>query len=239
MTVNEFVAAVQQIADERPVYREGGDGTGGECDCIGLIIGAIRRCGEDWTGLHGSNWTARNAVANIVSLNANVCLLVGDLVFKSRMPLDPAWDLPARYQSDADQTDYYHVGVVTSVNPLRITHCTTPGIVVDKSAADWDCTARLTLLAPLETRVVTAASGSTVNLRHTPGGSLLARIPIGTEVVVEATKGEWSRLTHDGRTGWMLTKYLREVGESGDRLSELEQAVTELRRRVAELEAMR
>ena len=240
MTTTDFLAAVEAIAAARPSYREGGDGSDGTCDCIGLIIGALRRCGEDWPGIHGSNWAARNAVGDIHNLihNENDCLQSGNLVFKTRLPLHPEWALPARYQSDGDQTDYYHVGVVTSAAPLRIVHCTTPGILTDENANDWDCVAALTMLAPLETRTVTAVSGSTVNLRRNPGGSLLTRVPIGTQVQVEATRGDWSRLTYEGRTGWMLSKYLQ-AGESPDRLLVLEDAVTELRKRVAELEAMR
>lgn len=244
MTTKDFLTAVEAIAAARPSYRAGGDGSDGACDCIGLIIGAARRCGCEWPGLHGSNWTARNAVKDIHSIihSENDCLQIGELVFKTRLPLDADWDLPARYAGDSDQADYYHVGVVTGVSPLRIVHCTTPGIVIDDNANDWDFAATLTLLdearTALETRYVTAVSGSTVNLRRTPGGALLVRIPIGTQVQVEATRGEWSRLTHNGRTGWMLSKYLQ-AGESADRMSLLEQAVSELRNRVAELEAMR
>jgi len=235
MTTQDFIHAVEAIAAQRPSYREGGDGSDGTCDCIGLIIGAMQRCGVDWTGLHGSNWAARNAVSDLHNANE---YSIGDLAFKTRLPLDPDYDLPKRYANDADQTDYYHVGVVTSVDPLRITHCTTPGIQVDVSSYNWDCFGTLSALAKTVKKVVMAVSGSTVNLRRAPGGALLARIPVGTEVTVEAERGDWSRLRCDGRTGWMLTKYLQS-GESTDRLSELEQIVAELSKRVEELEAIR
>lgn len=39
----DYLAAVDEIAGERPEYRIGGDGSDGGCDCIGLTIGAIRR----------------------------------------------------------------------------------------------------------------------------------------------------------------------------------------------------
>lgn len=228
MTVNEFLQAVQEIAGERPIYREGGDGSGGECDCIGLVIGAIRRCGGEWSGVHGSNWAARNAVQDMIWLGGGNELCPGQLVFKAREPVDSRWALPSRYEGDPDQRDYYHVGVVLEAEPLRIVHCTTPGIVFDDSAADWDCAATLSELAePARQCIVTAKTGSTVNMRSSPGGKLVARIPLGRVVSVESQSGDWSRLRVDGDVGWMLTKYLEPVGSAAT-LHDMEWIVTEL-----------
>ena len=60
--------------------REPGDGSDGYCDCIGLIIGAIRRMGLKWTGIHGSNWAARKEVEKLEKINSVNDLSVGDLV---------------------------------------------------------------------------------------------------------------------------------------------------------------
>ena len=43
--VNTFLERVEEIAREKPRYRKGGSGRDGTCDCIGLIIGALRRAG--------------------------------------------------------------------------------------------------------------------------------------------------------------------------------------------------
>jgi len=41
--IQRFLDAVQKIKSLNPAYKQPGDGTGGVCDCIGLIIGAVRR----------------------------------------------------------------------------------------------------------------------------------------------------------------------------------------------------
>ena len=147
MTTGDFLAQVQAIADEQPVYRLGGDGSDGSCDCIGLIIGACRRCGVEWPGIHGSNWAARNVTDSMSRIPRASALSPGDLVYKALKPSSSGYDLPARYAAHFDTKDYYHVGVVTGVSPLRITHCTSPhGIAVDTRLGHWQYSGRLTLL---------------------------------------------------------------------------------------------
>ena len=65
MTIDEFLTNVRRIQAADPRYRLGRDGSGGYCDCIGLVIGAIRRSGGQWRGIHGTNWTARNAMHDL------------------------------------------------------------------------------------------------------------------------------------------------------------------------------
>ena len=43
--IQKFLEMVQKIKDSNPAYKQPGDGSNGICDCIGLIIGAIRRMG--------------------------------------------------------------------------------------------------------------------------------------------------------------------------------------------------
>ena len=50
MTVQDFLREVEAIQDERPQYKLGHDGSDGYCDCIGLVIGAMRRNGLEWDG---------------------------------------------------------------------------------------------------------------------------------------------------------------------------------------------
>lgn len=52
MTVHEFMRGIQSIIDSRPAYKLGGFGLNGACDCIGLIIGGVRRAG----GVFDSIW---------------------------------------------------------------------------------------------------------------------------------------------------------------------------------------
>ena len=132
-----FLEKINQIASENPSYRLGGSGTDGTCDCIGLIIGAIRRAGGKWPGLHGSNYTARNEIQDLKTLTDPNVLSVGELVFKHRSPGSAGYSLPGRYSSSPDRNDYYHVGVVLSVRPLRIIHMTAPSVTEDTKLGKW------------------------------------------------------------------------------------------------------
>lgn len=81
MTIDEFLTNVRRIQAADPRYRLGRDGSDGYCDCIGLVIGAIRRSGGQWRGIHGTNWTARNAMHDLNPLRGAGQLRRGELVF--------------------------------------------------------------------------------------------------------------------------------------------------------------
>ena len=140
---DKFLKNVQEIAASKPSYELGHDGSDGTCDCIGLIIGAIRRAGGSWTGIHGSNYAARHEMRQLLPVTDAGELCLGDVVYKARTPGQAGYALPERYKNDPDQRDYYHVGVVTAVEPLEITHCTGPGIVRDTKLGKWTYRGRL------------------------------------------------------------------------------------------------
>ena len=50
----------------------------------------------------------------------------------------------------------------------------------------------------------------TLNLRAKPSlsSSILAQIPYKTELETEETSGEWSKVTYEGKTGYVMNKYL-------------------------------
>ena len=229
-TLSAFLAAVDAIQREAPTYRLGGKAEDGTCDCIGLIIGALNRCGVKWPGIHGSNWAARNAMAWMLPVSDASDLTVGDIVYKARRPGETGYSLPERYAADPDRSDYYHVGVVRSVSPLRIVHCTSPGgVVTDTKSGKWAYRGRLSLIseAGATGKVVTsmakatviAESGSTVNLRRTPGGDLVDRVPVGSVVQVMQVTGEpgsqWAQVAYQGKTGWMNVAFLRMEAGTG------------------------
>ena len=66
--------------------------------------------------------------------------------------------------------------------------------------------APLAAFAENETRVITCG---TLNLRAEPNGNILGSYPRGTKVTVLATTGEWSKVSVDGKTGYMMAKYLK------------------------------
>lgn len=224
MILEAFIAQVEAIAQASPVYRLGGDGSDGTCDCIGLVIGAIRRAGGAWTGTHGSNYAARYEMRGLLPVMDAGELCLGDVVYKARTPGQAGYALPERYKKGPDQRDYYHVGVVTATSPLEITHCTSPGIVRDTKLGKWTYRGRLEKVGydsaeGVETMAqeakVTAASGSTVKMRSKPSASdgLYWEVPVGAEVQVAEITGGWAKVRYGDRTGYMMAAFLDMDGQ--------------------------
>ena len=231
VALDAFLRSVQEIKAEAPKYRLGGDGSDGTCDCIGLIIGAIRRAGGKWTGTHGSNYAARFAVGGIMRNVSAADLELGWIVFKARGPLDSGYDLPDKYRVGGasytgDVMDYYHVGVVTSVEPLNITHCTEGGgingVTVDTKQGNWRYAALCTMVdysdsdgggEDMEERraVVVSGDGNPVKLRPTPSTDkpYLAKVPVGTQVEVMQDAQGWAQVRlPSGQVGYMMDEFL-------------------------------
>lgn len=224
MILEAFIAQVEAIAQASPVYRLGGDGSDGTCDCIGLVIGAIRRAGGSWTGTHGSNYAARYEMRELLPVTDAGELCLGDVVYKARTPGQAGYALPERYKKGPDQRDYYHVGVVTAVEPLEITHCTGPGIVRDAKLGRWTYRGRLKKVdddgaegmeTMAQTAKVVAASGSVVKMRSKPSTSdgLYWEVPVGAEVQVAEITGGWAKVRYGDRTGYMMAAFLDMDGQ--------------------------
>ncbi len=171
---------------------------------------------------------------------------MGEVVLKARTATADGYALPSRYANDPDRRDYYHIGVVVSVAPLRIVHCTTGGgvngMTEDTRVGQWTHRGWLNKvsregepMAETMTATVVAESGLTVNLRKSPGGALVDRLPVGTEVVVAARQDGWSRVAYGQLVGWMMDDYLDFGEDESDPAGPLEQRVAELTRTVAEL----
>ena len=226
MILEAFIAQVEAIAQASPVYRPGGDGSDGTCDCIGLVIGAIRRAGGSWTGTHGSNYAARYEMRELLPVTDAGELCLGDVVYKARTPGQAGYALPERYKKGPDQRDYYHVGVVTAVEPLEITHCTGPGIVRDTKLSKWTYRGRLKKVdydgtegmdTMVQTATVVADSGDDVKMRSTPSKTdgLYYKVPVGATVQVASVDEEWAKVRYQDRTGYMMVEYLEmDVQES-------------------------
>ena len=210
MNTADFVALVERNAARVTVYKNGGDGSGGKCDCIGLIIGAVRLGGLKWPGTHGSNYAARYQTTGLA---ADQPLRLGDLVYKAREPGASGYKLPDAYKNHADRRDYYHVGVVLQADPVRIVHCTAGGVRLDEKRGDWQYSAWLRLIKNQQTyaATVTAESGSTVNLRRGPGlqYEILRQVPIGSAVeVLGETDTDWACVAYQGMEGYMMRRFL-------------------------------
>ena len=239
MKKSEFLINVRRIADSRPVYREGGTGRDGTCDCIGLIMGALERTYP----IHSSNYFARFQTRDLHAIAGGEDIRAGDILYRARADqgtLNGRYLRGGQYDT-GDRTDYYHAGVAVQTDPLLIIHCTktddADGIVLDESAKGWHFAGRP---AGVEEEmpqdgweaVVRAGSGSSVNMRKHPSLSAerLARVKLDTVVLVLEEAGDWARIrTPDGMTGYMMKRYLI--------LPDMEGRMAALEARMAALEA--
>lgn len=230
----DFLKQIEAICAAKPDYRTGGSGTDGTCDCIGLIIGAVRRAGGSWKGIHGSNYAARFQMASHKKLKMSE-LFIGEVVYKAKSPEDSSYSLPDRYKlggvsSNGDVLDYYHVGVVTRVSPLEITHCSTAvngnSIHRDASLGKWKYGGRLKGInyektdsaekeqmeevIMRELRCGATVTGGRLSLRQAPTTTAvrLAWIPNGTRVEVTGQTDDWCAVSYDGIAGYAMRRFL-------------------------------
>lgn len=228
----KFVMAVLDNVARVTHYELGQDGRSGGCDCIGLIIGALRMAGEKWTGTHGSNYAARNEMRTLQKLQRTEQLTLGDIVYKTHAKGESGYALPSRYAGDPDQLDYYHVGVVTRVSPLEITHCTgvQGGIKRDTSIGKWSHYGQI---KHVNEEVLTMASyqvtGGRLNIRTGPGYAYdrIGQIDDGTIVSAAPVEdGSWLYVDHQGVNGYALGQYLVRVADAPETVEPVVDNVT-------------
>lgn len=229
MTNLEFVEGVRRIAASNPTYREGGDGSDGTCDCIGLIMGAL---GGKFD-MHSSNWFARKMTLQLECLDPDTYEPeLGDLVYKARNPNNPKYDLHERYvtgrYATGDLNDYYHVGTVTNIAPLEIKHCTSTnnvdGIAYDSTLDGWTHVGLIKgveyvdepegVSSAHDLAVVYAENGKPVKLRPIPSTSkpYIAEVPVGAQVEILKQADGWSKVIWGGQRGYMMSEFLRVIG---------------------------
>ena len=239
----------QRMNEEHWPY-EWGKAEEGSVDCSGAFVWAYRQEGESI--YHGSNRIARSHIISLLPISE---AKPGMAAFKARQPGEDYYALPQGYQPggghyNGDLNDYHHIGLVDE-DPRFILNAksTAEGFKRSPISEDWDFVAYLSDVDYGEqegnpvafTALVTAPTGSTVNMRARPSSSanLVDRLPIGTPVsVLQTAKNdageEWSQVVYDDRTGYMMTKFLRidsapeipsKTPEELPSLEEFEQAV--------------
>ena len=221
--VREFLAKAEAIAAEEPAYQSGHDGHDGFCDCVGLIIGAIRRAGGQWRGLHGSNYAARSELREkIQPIVGTGELLPGDVVFKAYEPGQGGYNLPKRYEPggesyNGDLRDYYHIGIVESVYPLRIRHMTTPKAKMDTSIGKWGWHGQLKKISysggekKMEKVIISGGNpNEPIRLRKaaSTGSAILAEMPQGSEAELIEGGGAWNQIVYSGITGYVMSVFV-------------------------------
>lgn len=222
ITLSAFSAGIDRNVARITHYQSGGDGNGGGCDCIGLPIGAIRLEGGQWPWTHGSNYTARNRMREFRQIKSAKELKLYELVFKGRQPGESGYSLPSKYQDSGDVTDYYHVGVVTGVNPLQITHCTSVagGIKIDNTLGQWKYAGWLDQIKKEEDKQDDGGKmemgqykvvGGKLMLRKGPGTKYAVLKIIPNDSVITAMDEEkdgWIYVDYDGTLGYCMAKFL-------------------------------
>lgn len=246
MTKHDFLEGVRRIAASNPSYRTGGDGSDGTCDCVGLIMGAL---GGEFE-IHSSNYFARRQMRSKDQLIDESQLHAGSIVYKSRRDRG---DLNERYKEggryyDGDLLDYYHIGVVASIEPLTITHCTSTnnvnGITTDGTIREWSHFGDLLLVdyaedtasettATVDLAVVYSEDGKPVRMRSKPTTegeyNTITKVPYSAPVRILEQAGEWATVSWNGQRGYMMSKYLRVIGTipaNPDPETEQEETVT-------------
>ena len=229
ITPAEYIEGVNSIYIEQPAYETGQDGSNGTCDCIGMCRGALKRKGIQADGLGGTNYAARKTIKSLQKIKKVSQLRLGDVVLKTRNKDDKNMPLPDRYRKgNADysaewgETNFTHIGTVTGINPLRITHMTSPTAKIDTDLGKWSYFGQLPWVdyaaeAPAEDQQtgtwvqVYAENGEPVKMRAKP--SALCRtwwnVPSGSEVILMEPGETWSGIIWAGRSGYMMTKYLK------------------------------
>lgn len=231
-----YISKVYEIYDEQPSYQLGHDGSDGMCDCIGMCRGALIRAGVSGiTNMRGTNAAARKTIQNLEALTSVNQLKVGEVVLKAYEPGDSGYDLPNSYKPgganyNGDLRDYCHIGTVTKLNPLEITHMTSPSAKKDTKLGKWRFHGQLPWVdsgsgpepdppdpdPPLEDEArVVAEKGSTVNMRKGPGTNyaLVERVPIGSIVRILKQGDDWCRIAYTDQRratwcGYMMTQFL-------------------------------
>lgn len=237
ITADIFIAKAEEIAAEGPAYEKGKDGSNGLCDCIGLIIGSIRRAGGQWRGLHGSNYAVRSELDGKVQLITGAGdLRRGELVFKAYEPSEKGYDLPDKYRPggasyNGDVRDYYHVGIVVSVSPLRIRHMTTPKPALDTKLGRWkyhgwckkiSCGDADREEIPMGLYQAKVVGDGMLNMRKGPDSKAarIMQLPVGSVVdVLEETNDAWRKISYAEKIGFAMAKYLEQDVASGTKIA--------------------
>lgn len=218
VSVYKYLACIDKNVSRIKEYLLGHDGSDGKSDCIGLIIGAYRLSGMSWNGTHGSNYAARNMMQDGLTKLTTSNLFLGEIVYKAKSPGDSGYAMPDKYRSSGDLNDYFHVGIVTSVNPLMIKHCTgvQGGIARDTKLGKWKYGGKLKGIDYNNKEVTIVIEkakvyGGSLNFRAEPSykANKICSIPNGTIVdVIEHTNDEFWKITYGGKTGYVMRQYL-------------------------------
>lgn len=195
-------------------------------DCSGMFVKMYRDQGAKI--YHGSNTIFREYCSETGEIHSAKDLQLGMAVFKCKPWTDA--DKGNKWYGTAPG-NLSHIGFVTGVNPLEITHCTSPVAKTDSSIGKWAYWGKLKDVdyggdpgpspspdpgpspEPEPSRIMYtyAENGKPINLRVKANRSaaLVDKVPVGQAVTWLKEDGAgWAYIQWKKKKGWMLDCYL-------------------------------
>ncbi len=177
-------------------------------DCSGMFVKALRDQGEKI--FHGSNTIYREYLSDKGMISGVSVLRPGMAVFK--------WNsnTPAKFNDDLG--DFQHIGLVTSVSPLRIVHASSVAgrVICDEKIGKWKYWGWLKAAAKDEDitdarqTVEIVSNGGKVNLRSGNGTGFrrLGSVAPGTALpyITTAPNG-WHAVLWGKQVAWVSEEY--------------------------------
>ena len=216
--MNQFMTMLYEHWEYVP-----GGASYGKVDCSGAFVYAYHQFGKNIPP--GSNAIARNNVGELYSvLEAKP----GMAAFKFREPGDEKYALPEKYRDggseyNGDLNDYYHIGLVDGTGKNVINAQSSQTGVVLTPIEKWGKVAYLNEVdysnessnaevdIPMETNAIAKTdNGLGVNFRKEKSinAGSYGKIPEGAAVLVTGMDGEWSDVTYNGHSGYVMSKFL-------------------------------
>mgnify|MGYP002521785862 CR=1 FL=1 len=241
-TRSRYVSKCKEVLAAGPAYQNGASDLK-NCDCIGMTKYGLREnnvsfitTGTNYTFRH--QVMDKREIHSVADLKYGDVVFKfykpGDPGYNL-----PAKYRPGGSEYNGDLNDYYHIGTVESVNPLHIIHMTSPTAKTDTKIGRWGVCASLMPefifddgediiinpdpvsepeIDPVpegKAMIVYAENGKPVNFRSGPSikRALVAKVALGETLMVYGTQGEWSQAKYRSKTGWMMSKDLRDPEE--------------------------
>ena len=111
VSLTTFLKNIKKIQASNPIYKTGGTGQNGTCDCIGLIMGAMYMAEHKRYDMHSTNYFARYQMQTLDNINNGY--EIGSIVYKRREDngtLNDRYKPGGRYFT-GDLYDYYRNGI--------------------------------------------------------------------------------------------------------------------------------
>ena len=213
LDINKMISSAQEALGWPYVSPGSNDSKG--IDCSGLFVKMYRD--QNASIYHGSNRIFRQYCSETGKLTNVSQLQPGMAVFKWK-------DQQPKGYSD-NLGDFSHIGFVVSSNPLKIIHASSAVgcVTTDTKIGKWAYWGKLKDVlydsenksedegGDIMTAIVYAENGNPVKMRAKPStaSNTYWEVPHNTTVTVSERGDTWSKIEYNGRTGYMMSKFLK------------------------------